>query len=126
MRATGKLHFVLAAVLSLCCGAAAAQDYPSQPVRIIVGFTPGGPTDVVARVLADKLSARLGKQFYVVNQPGAGSNTASGMAAAAPADGYTLLVVSTGFIINPYLFAKVPTILSRISRRSRWWRSRPT
>ncbi|MHA4875646.1 tripartite tricarboxylate transporter substrate-binding protein, partial [Enterococcus faecium] len=52
--------------------------------------------------------ARLGKQFYVLNQPGAGSNTASGAVAAAPADGHTLLVVSTGFIINPHLFTKVP------------------
>ena len=89
-------------------GAAIAQSYPDHPVKIIVGFAPGGPTDVVARIIADKLSASLGKQFYVVNSPGAGSNTASGMAASSPADGYTLLVVSTGFLINPSLFAKVP------------------
>lgn len=108
MRNAAKLLQFLALAIALCCSAAEAQEYPTQPVRIIVGFTPGGPTDVVARVLADKLSSRLGKQFYVVNQPGAGSNTASGMAAAAPADGSTLLVVSTGFIINPHLFAKVP------------------
>ena len=89
----------IALVLAVCCGAAVAQEYPAQPVRIVVGFSPGGPTDVVARVLADKLSGRLGKQFYVVNQAGAGSNTASGMVASAAADGYTLLVVSTCFII---------------------------
>jgi tripartite-type tricarboxylate transporter receptor subunit TctC len=88
--------------------AAFAQSYPDHPVKMIVGFAPGGPTDVIARVLADKLSASLGKQFYVMNSPGAGSNTASGMAASSPADGYTLLVVSTGFLINPSLFAKVP------------------
>ena len=89
-------------------GAVFAQAYPDKPVRVIVGFAPGGPTDVIARIVADKLSANLGKQFYVVNQPGAGSNTATGMVATSPADGYTLLVVSTGFVVNPSLFAKVP------------------
>jgi tripartite-type tricarboxylate transporter receptor subunit TctC len=98
---------VALAVLTLS-GAAVAQSYPDRAVKMIVGFAPGGPTDVIARIVAEKLSASLGKQFYVVNQPGAGSNTASGAAAAAPADGYTLLVVSTGFLINPSLFAKVP------------------
>ncbi len=87
---------------------AIAQSYPDKPVRMIVPFAAGGPTDVIARVVGDKLSATLGKQFYVVNQPGAGGNTGAGMAAAAPPDGYTLLVVSTGFVINPSLFAKVP------------------
>jgi tripartite-type tricarboxylate transporter receptor subunit TctC len=88
--------------------AAYAQSYPDHPVKLIVGFAPGGPTDVIARILAEKLSANLGgKQFYVLNMPGAGSNTASGAAASSPADGYTLLVVSTGFLINPTLFAKV-------------------
>jgi tripartite-type tricarboxylate transporter receptor subunit TctC len=88
--------------------AAFAQSYPDKPVRIVVGFAAGGPTDVVARIVADKLSATLGKQFYVVNQPGAGGNTATGMVASSPGDGYTLLVVSTGFVVNPSLFAKVP------------------
>jgi tripartite-type tricarboxylate transporter receptor subunit TctC len=85
-----------------------AQTYPDKPVRVIVGFAPGGPTDVIARIVAEKLSVNLGKQFYVVNQPGAGGNTATGMVATSPADGYTLLVVSTGFVVNPSLFAKVP------------------
>ena len=88
--------------------AAFAQSYPDKPVRVVVGFNAGGPTDAIARIVADKLSASLGKQFYVVNQPGAGGNTASGMVATSPADGYTLLAVSTGFVVNPSLFAKVP------------------
>ena len=88
--------------------AALAQSYPDKPVRVVVGFTAGGPTDVIARIVSDKLSVSLGKQFYVVNQPGAGGNTASGMVAAAPGDGYTLMAVSTGFVVNPSLFAKVP------------------
>jgi len=89
-------------------GGALAQSYPDKPVRVVVGFAAGGPTDAIARIVSDKLSISLGKQFYVVNQPGAGSNTASGMVAAAPADGYTLMAVSTGFLVNPSLFAKVP------------------
>jgi len=93
---------------SLFAANAFAQSYPDKPVRIIVGFAAGGPTDVIARIVADKLSASLGRQFYVVNQPGAGSNTATGMAAQSPGDGYTLLTVSTGFVVNPSLFAKVP------------------
>jgi tripartite-type tricarboxylate transporter receptor subunit TctC len=88
--------------------AAVAQPYPDRPVKVVVGFAAGGPTDVIARIVCDKFSTRFGKQFYVVNQPGAGSNTATGMVATSPPDGYTLLVVSTGFVVNPSLFAKVP------------------
>jgi tripartite-type tricarboxylate transporter receptor subunit TctC len=95
-------------LISLTATAAVAQPYPDRPVKVVVGFAAGGPTDVIARIVCDKFSARFGKQFYVVNQPGAGSNTATGMVAASPADGYTLLVVSTGFVVNPSLFAKVP------------------
>ncbi len=113
MQPTIRSIIHLAAALFACAAllgttANAQSSYPDKPVRIIVGFAAGGPTDVIARVVADKLSAGLGRQFVVVNQPGAGSNTASGMVAQAPADGYTLLAVSTGFIINPTLFAKVP------------------
>jgi tripartite-type tricarboxylate transporter receptor subunit TctC len=102
------LALVLVGLSPLVATAAAAETYPDRPVKVVVGFAAGGPTDVVARIICDKLSAKLGKQFYVMNQPGAGSNTASGMVAASPPDGYTLTVVSTGFIINPSLFAKVP------------------
>ena len=89
--------------------AASAQSYPDQPVRIIVPFAPAGPTDVIARILADKLSANLGKQFYVVNQPGASGNTGTAMVAAAPPDGYTLLLVSTSLVVNPSMNPKVAT-----------------
>src|ERR1700741_3808840 len=88
--------------------ALSAQTYPDKPVKIVVPFAPAGPTDVIARIVADKLSASLGKQFYVENRAGAGSNTPSGMGATSPPDGYALLVVSTGFVVNPSLFAKVP------------------
>jgi len=102
------LALLLIGCSTFAVGTATAETYPDRPVKVVVGFAAGGPTDVIARIVCEKLSAKLGKQFYVVNQPGAGSNTASGMVAASPADGYTLTVVSTGFLINPSLFAKVP------------------
>jgi tripartite-type tricarboxylate transporter receptor subunit TctC len=100
---------LLALVAALwAAGAAQAQNYPDKSVRVVVGFTAGGPTDVIARIVAQKLSETWGQQFYIENIPGAGSNTASGMVAKTPADGYTLLVISTGFVVNPSLYAKVP------------------
>jgi tripartite-type tricarboxylate transporter receptor subunit TctC len=89
-------------------GALWAQDYPDRPVKVVVPFAPAGPTDVIARIVADRLSADLGKQFYVENRAGAGGNTGTAAVAQSPADGYTLIVVSTGFVVNPSLFAKVP------------------
>ena len=90
-------------------GPASAQTYPTQDVRLIVPFAAGGPTDVIARLVAQKLSEAWGQQIVVENIPGAGGNTGVAMAArtAAP-DGYTMLVVSTGFMVNPSMYAKVP------------------
>jgi tripartite-type tricarboxylate transporter receptor subunit TctC len=88
--------------------AAVAQTYPDRPVKVIVPFAPAGPTDVIARIVADKLSTSLGHQFYVENRAGAGGNTGTAAVAQSPADGYTLLVASTGLVVNPSLFAKVP------------------
>lgn len=103
------LRWILAAVL-LAIGATQsfAQGYPNRPVRVVVGFPAGGPTDIIARVAAQILSDSLGQQFYVENLPGAGSNTASGQVARATPDGYTIMAISTGFIVNPSLYAKVP------------------
>jgi tripartite-type tricarboxylate transporter receptor subunit TctC len=98
---------VLAAML-VCAAEAAAQTYPSRSVRLIVPFAAGGPTDVIARIVAQRLSESFGQQVYVEDVPGAGGNTGTAMAAKAAADGYTLLVVSTGFIVNPSMYAKVP------------------
>ena len=83
-----------------------ADSYPNRPVRVIVGFTAGGPTDVIARLIAQKLSESMGQQFYVENVPGAGGNIAAAQTARAAADGYTLHVVSTGFIVNPSLYSR--------------------
>src|SRR3984893_7137494 len=87
---------------------ARAQAYPARPVRVIVPFAPGGPTDVCARLIAQKLSEHLGKQFYVENVPGAGGNIGTGRAAQAAPDGYTLLVAASSYVINPSLYATIP------------------
>jgi tripartite-type tricarboxylate transporter receptor subunit TctC len=103
------LHGIIAAMLLLAGVAPASADkYPSRPVRVIVGFPAGGPTDVIARLVAQHLSDALGQQFVVENLPGAGSNTASGQVARATPDGYTIMAISTGFMVNPSLYAKVP------------------
>jgi len=88
--------------------AATAQAYPNKAVRIVVGFTAGGPTDAIARIVAQKLTDSLGQQFVVENIGGAGGNTAAGQVARATPDGYTIMAISTGFIVNPSLYAKVP------------------
>jgi tripartite-type tricarboxylate transporter receptor subunit TctC len=86
-----------------------AADYPSKPVTLVVPFASGGPTDVIARLVAQKLTERLGKPFVVVNKPGAGGNLGSASVAASPADGYTLVLgtVSTHGI-NPSLYKNMP------------------
>ncbi len=87
---------------------ARAQAYPSRPVRVAVPVAPGGANDTATRLVMQKLSERLGQQFYVENQPGAGGNIAMGQAAKAPADGYAILSAASSFVINPSLYAKVP------------------
>ena len=82
--------------------------YPTRPVRVIVPFAPGGVTDVMGRLLAQKLSDNLGRQFYIDNVGGAGGNIGTGMAAREPADGYTLVITSSSYVVNPSLHAKVP------------------
>lgn len=89
-------------------GVARAQAYPAKPVRVIVPFAPGGPTDVFARLIALGHSRALGQQFYVDNQPGAGGNLGMGAGARAAPDGHALTVVSTSFVVNPSLYAKIP------------------
>jgi tripartite-type tricarboxylate transporter receptor subunit TctC len=83
----------------------AAAAWPDRPVKVIVGFTPGGPTDLIARLVAQQLTAQTGKNFYVENVPGAGGNVGAVKAAQSPADGYTILVTGGNMTNNPYLFA---------------------
>jgi tripartite-type tricarboxylate transporter receptor subunit TctC len=101
---------VLFAAMLLLSGipASSAQQYPTRPVRVVVGFPAGGPTDAIARIVAQKLSDKLGQQFFVENVGGAGGNTAAGQVARVTPDGYTIMAISTGFVVNPSLYAKVP------------------
>jgi tripartite-type tricarboxylate transporter receptor subunit TctC len=90
-------------------GTAAADDvWPTRPVKLIVAFGPGGPTDLFARLIGQKLSQQTGKNFYIENAPGAGGNLGTGRAAQSAPDGYTLLVTGGNFTNNPYLFPHVP------------------
>jgi tripartite-type tricarboxylate transporter receptor subunit TctC len=92
----------------LAAGLAHAQSpYPTRPVRLVAPFAPGGPVDVVARLLAPKLSDGLGQQFYVENHPGASGNIGTALVAKAPADGHTVLVISSTLVVNPSLFDKL-------------------
>jgi tripartite-type tricarboxylate transporter receptor subunit TctC len=91
----------------VCVDAALAQSYPNKTIRMIVPFAAGGPTDVIARIVAQKLSEAWGQQVVTENQPGAGGNIGVVAAAKAAPDGYTVLAVSTGFLVNPSMYARV-------------------
>jgi tripartite-type tricarboxylate transporter receptor subunit TctC len=108
MSAFAKFSTFVAMVLFVAGGAAQAADYPDHPVKVIVPFAPGGPTDVMARLLAQKLSENLHQQFYVENHAGAGGNIGMVMAARSPADGYTVLIASSSYTVNPSLYAAKP------------------
>ncbi|MGA2567422.1 MAG: tripartite tricarboxylate transporter substrate binding protein [Pseudolabrys sp.] len=85
-----------------------AQAYPTRQVKVIVPFAAGGPTDVMARLIAQKLSESLKQQFFVENHPGAGGNIGMTIVARANPDGYTILVASSSFVVNPSLYANNP------------------
>ncbi len=106
---------VIARVLALGAGTlfasvafAQVPGYPDRPVKIIVPFAAAGPTDVVARLIANKLSEKLGQQFYIENTAGAGGNLGMGTAAKAPPDGHTILFVSSSYTVNTSLYVKAP------------------
>src|SRR5688572_19398172 len=100
---------VFVATLSCICSAAVqAQAYPAKPVRIVVPFAPGGGTDVIARHLAMGLSESMKRQFIVENRAGANAIVGTEFVARAPADGYTLIFVSSPHSVNPGMYAKLP------------------
>ena len=97
------LHLAFgAAALPAVSRVARAQAYPTRPVRIIVGFAPGGATDIMARLMGQSLSERLGQQFVIENRPGAASNVGTEAVVNAAPDGYTLIVVTSVNAINDY------------------------
>ncbi len=95
---------LISAALLLSAGLALAQGYPSKPIRIVVPFTAGSATDIMARIVGEKLGAAWGQTVVVENKPGAGGTVGSAFVAKSEPDGYTLLVVSTGHVVNPVLY----------------------
>src|SRR5688500_17702816 len=98
-RPLAALALLLALAISV-----AAQEYPTKPIRMIIPFPPGGGSDVTGRVVATALGERLGRQVIVENRAGAGGVIGSELAANAPKDGYTLLMVSLAHTVNPWLY----------------------
>jgi tripartite-type tricarboxylate transporter receptor subunit TctC len=94
-------------VLAALCGTAAAQNYPAKTVRMVVGYPPGGPTDVIARLVSQKLTQALGQQVIVDNRPGASGMIGAELTVRAAPDGYTLLMVPVTYAVTPSLFAKM-------------------
>src|SRR5512147_2242930 len=98
-------------LLSALCGAsllASAQGFPNKPVRMIISFTPGSSTDIVGRIVAQKLSEMWGQPVVAENRAGAGGSIGSAVVAKAEPDGYTLLVNSNAHCVNPAIYAKLP------------------
>src|SRR5918992_6197616 len=104
---TSLSAILITCAVALCSGSAAAQTYPSKPVRLIIPFPPGGSNDIVGRFIATKLTDRLGKQVVADNRGGAGGVLGTEAAAKSEADGYTLLVISSAYAINTSLY-KLP------------------
>jgi tripartite-type tricarboxylate transporter receptor subunit TctC len=102
------LRFALSLALAFCALGAAAQSYPSRAVRVVVGFPPGGGTDIMARVLSPRLSEYLGQPFVVENRPGATTNIASDLVAKSAPDGHTLLFTTSALAINMSLYKNLP------------------
>jgi tripartite-type tricarboxylate transporter receptor subunit TctC len=99
----------LAVLLFALAQVAFAQAYPNKPVKIVVAFTPGSATDIIARVMADHFSKSMGQPFVVENKPGAGGSVGTSQVKDAPADGYTLVAAGSGpFGINPAIYSKLP------------------
>src|SRR5262245_35129781 len=108
-----RRHVLIGSVAAVVCSAALPQawaqsTYPTRPVRVVVPFSAGGGTDIFARLTMQKLSERLGQQFYIENIGGASGNIGTGQAARAAPDGQTLLITFNPFVVNPLMFTKVP------------------
>ena len=110
MRTTRRIFIAVCAALALTgAQAAQAQDYPTRPVRVVIAFPPGGPTDFVGRLVTDKMSAALGQRVYIENKPGAAGTVGAYSVAKADPDGYSLFLTTSGAVtIAPHIQANVP------------------
>lgn len=108
MSASKTIGVISIAIAAMGSGAALAQNLPTGLLRIVVPFTPGSATDILGRMAADQLSNAMGQKFIVENRPGAGGTIGMALVANPPADGLTLGVVSTGHVVNPVLYEKIP------------------
>src|SRR5713101_6328107 len=106
MKTIARIVALFAALL--VSGSAFSEQYPTKPVKIVVPFPPGGVTDIATRLIAQKLSERLGQQFYIENIGGAGGNLGMANAARAAGDGYTILFASSSIVVNPSLYKQMP------------------
>jgi tripartite-type tricarboxylate transporter receptor subunit TctC len=98
------VKILVSLILALFSAASLAQPYPSKPIRVVVAFPPGGPTDIIARLIAPKMAETLGQPIVVENRTGAAGNLATQQVAKSPADGYTILLHSSAYAVNPALF----------------------
>jgi tripartite-type tricarboxylate transporter receptor subunit TctC len=106
--ARNMTRLLFAALAAILCSAAQAQSFPSKPIRILVGFAPGGAMDIVARTVGQKISESIGQPVVVDNKPGAGSNIAIRALIESPPDGYTVMLVANGLAATPALYQPVP------------------
>jgi tripartite-type tricarboxylate transporter receptor subunit TctC len=102
------MRYLIAALAALLALPAEAQTWPDKPVHIVIAFTPGSATDVIARSMSNELSAKLGQPVIIENKPGAGGTIAAALVAKAPPDGYTLLVNSSGHTVSPWIYKTLP------------------
>ena len=116
-----RMAWLFAFISILCAQGLHAQSYPSKPVRLIISFTPGSSTDIVARVVMAKVSEYWGQPAVIENRAGAGGSIGSNVVATAAPDGYTLLVNSSAHAVNPAIYAKLPyDTLKSFADRCSW------
>ena len=114
-----RLPRIAAALAALCtvCAPAGAQTYPAKPVRFIIPFPPGGPTDILGRIVAAQLSETWSVQVIPDNRPGAGGNVGTEQCARAPADGYTACMLSIAQTISPAIYPKLDILVGPVDQR---------
>src|SRR5918998_993335 len=102
------MRWICAAAVTVCSALAHGQTYPAKPIRMLVGYSPGGGADALARIVASKMGGELGQQVLVENRPGAGATLAADAVAKAAPDGYTIMFADSALLIAPSIYARLP------------------